>query len=521
MRCLRLLSLNLLVFAIGTLFPSCGNFFVDQNSINGTSTSTTITNANTTNGTGTTSGVTTTGTGTTGTTGTTTFAPTGGTGTTGSTGVGTITPTTGGTATTGTTGTGTTTPTTGGTGTTGTFGTGTFGTGTTGTVATGTTGTFGTGTTGTGTGTGMTGTGLVGLFAALNPRNVDPGTLREPGQTTQGGFLFGSLGKGISVGRIDPASGNVTGSHTGTGPDSGAFVGFMVPDPKGRFLFASEMPVPPIDNQHASGSIGVFAIDRTNGTLSPVSNGSIVSPGGEKISLDPTGRFLYTVIDDGIAAYSINRSSGMLTAIPGSPFGGNIGNLVVVSPDGKYLYNVGSGKASSYTLDSTTGKPTATGRAISTDAAPELDIAVSPSGKFLFIADRSTTIKVLSIGTDGTLMPLSPSPDIGHRDTSMVIHPSGAFLYVGSASDGGGNGGVDAFHVDSSGNVTSIGGSSYSTSANALHVTIDASGKYLYVSTPKGVNSFEIDQTTGELTSSSSSPAIGNLAYSQVIAAGP
>jgi 6-phosphogluconolactonase (cycloisomerase 2 family) len=496
MRCLRLLALNLLVFAIGALFSSCDNFFVDQSSTNGTSnSSTTNTNGNTTNGTGTTTGVTTTGTGTTGTTGT--FSPTGGTGTTGTTAVGTV-PTTGGTGTTGAIGTGTITPPTGGTGTTGTFGTGTTGTGTTG-----------------------VGTGLGGLFAAVDPRSA-----RGPGQIAQSGFLYGSPGKGIKVGRIDAATCNLTDTHIGTGADNGGIIAFMVPDPKGRFLFTSSTSGSSGD-QHANGGIDVLAIDRANGSLRPIPNDSIVlNQGGQKISIDPTGRFLYTVIDGGIAVYSIGASSGALTAIPGSPFGGNIGNLVVVSPDGRYLYNVGSdnvgsGKALLYALDATTGEPTASSPAISTGAAPESDVAVTPDGKFLFIVDRSTTVKVIGIAADGSLTPLSPSPDIGgHRNISVAIHPSGEFVYVANTSDAIGSGGVQAFRLDSSGNLTSIGGAS-AAGANYLQIAIDASGKYLYASTLKGVTAFEIDQATGELTSSSSSMARSNLAYSQVMAAGP
>jgi hypothetical protein len=74
--------------------------------------------------------------------------------------------------------------------------------------------------------------------------------------------------------------------------------------------------------------------------------------------------------------------------------------------------------------------------------------------------------------------------------------------------------------LDSSGNLTSIGGAS-AASANSLQIAIDASGKYLYASTLKGVTTFEIDRATGELTSSSTSMASGNLAYSQVMVAGP
>lgn len=500
MRCLPLLRLNLPVFVITVLLSSCDNFFVNQNSTNGTSTSNT--NSSTTTGTGTTSGVTTTGTGsisstgtgtgTTGTTGTTTFAPTGGTGTTGTTGVGTI-PTSGGTGTTGATGIGTT-PATGGTGTTGAFGT---------TV---------TGTTGTGTGTGTTGT-TVGSFASAHP------PARDTGHIAQSGFLYSTAGAGISAGRIDPASGNVTDTHVGGGSDG--FIASLAADPNGRFLFASVTSSSSSTNPHANGRIDVLAIDRTNGTLGPVANGSIVlNQGGQKISLDPTGRFLYTVIDSGIAVYSIDHSSGTLTAIPGSPFGGgNLGNLVAVSADGKYLYNAGNGNASAYTLDSTTGKPTATGTATSTGAAPESDIAVSSTGEFLFIVDRSTTVKVLGLDANGNLVPLAPSPDTGHRNTSIAIHPSGKFVYVANTSDGGGSGSVLAFSLDSSGNLKSIEGTSDAARANFSQIAIDESGKYLFASTPNGVTSFEIDQSTGALTSKS--VASGNLAYSQVIVAGP
>ena len=107
--------------------------------------------------------------------------------------------------------------------------------------------------------------------------------------------------------------------------------------------------------------------------------------------------------------------------------------------------------------------------------------------------------------TTGALTVVPSSPVLaGSNLESIVVHPSGNFVYLGDCcvSD------VLAFSIDrTSGALTAVPGSPFAVPDPALvSVAVHPSGKYLYASTAHGVRAFAIDANTGVLTQIAGSP---------------
>ena len=93
---------------------------------------------------------------------------------------------------------------------------------------------------------------------------------------------------------------------------------------------------------------------------------------------------------------------------------------------------------------------------------------------------------------------------------SLAVEPTGRFLYL----QNGNQGGVYGFALDqATGALTALPGSPYLT-ANGNALTVDASGRFVYVakpSTPTGVITLAINQSTGALTAVTGSPVAGTF----------
>src|SRR5437870_8121278 len=320
-----------------------------------------------------------------------------------------------------------------------------------------------------------------------NRRNPDPTLGREPwnfsrtkrrGRTSSGPqarFLFVSdfTGSLVRVFNIDNSNGRlkeVTGSPfpvDASGPRG------LVTDVGGKFLFVADFN---------SNEISVFNIG-SNGALTRVT-GSPFFVGGSSpafLLLHPSGNFLYTSNlnspTGAISAFSINATTGALTQISGSPFptaGSSPGPSSMASdPAGKFLYVSLGGTANAnnqvaaFTVNSSTGALTPIAGSPVTVGRDPQGLAVTPDGKFLFIANfLDNTISAFSIdAASGVLTPITGSPFTANNAPSrVVIDPSGKFLDV--TNNVGGD--ISVFTINASTNASTgllspIAGSPFGT----------------------------------------------------------
>lgn len=270
-------------------------------------------------------------------------------------------------------------------------------------------------------------------------------------------------------------------------------------------------------------------------TGSPFSSGTNTT----SVSIDPTGKFLYTADSGGdstfpasptsISVFTINATTGVLllaTQVGAcTPTSTDLANYVVTDSAGFLFASTALGSICSFSISSTGTPQQAAGSPFSVNALGQStlfprSVTVDPFGKFLYTADGS--VSGFSIGSDGRLTQVSGSPyTLGSATaaTSVLADPLGRFLWVDH-----GFAAIDCFSINSSTGVLSLLGFpltspnpyiaiTTSPATSSLPMAADPSGKFLYVLTQPGdvaqnfsISGFAIDPTTGKLTLVPGSP---------------
>ena len=189
----------------------------------------------------------------------------------------------------------------------------------------------------------------------------------------------------------------------------------------------------------------------------------------------------------GISAYSIDSQSGSLTPVPGSPYAdAGLPWSLAIDPKARFAYvaNRGSDTIGAYTIDEATGalRPVA-GSPFPQDPALNselpVSLAVDPAGKFLFVANYNTqTVRAYQINqTTGALTqaPGSPFPaEINPQ--SVTVDLSGRFVYVANGYHNS-NGTISAYSVDqNTGSLTPVSGSPFTVPIDQSKSTFPGPG---------------------------------------------
>jgi 6-phosphogluconolactonase (cycloisomerase 2 family) len=129
--------------------------------------------------------------------------------------------------------------------------------------------------------------------------------------------------------------------------------------------------------------------------------------------VDPFGKFLYAVHQNGVDCYAIDPWAGTLILIKGVAMGaGVLPRSIAIEPSGRFAYvaNAISGTVSLFSVDSTNGNLTALG-SVPAGASPNA-ITVDASGRFAYVVNQvSNDVSVYSINSvSGALSPLSAVP---------------------------------------------------------------------------------------------------------------
>jgi 6-phosphogluconolactonase (cycloisomerase 2 family) len=139
-------------------------------------------------------------------------------------------------------------------------------------------------------------------------------------------------------------------------------------------------------------------------------------------------------------------------------------------------------------------------------AGPLNSMVLHPSGQFLYVVQSPGTIQEFS--TNATTGSLSAGPTVkpGGADLRVAaIDPAGKFMYVTDLTVGR----IFAYQINpSNGSLTAVPGSPFTISATAEPniPVVDSTGHFLYVSLLSGLAGFAIDSSTGALTPIPGSP---------------
>jgi len=250
------------------------------------------------------------------------------------------------------------------------------------------------------------------------------------------------------------------------------------------------------------------------------------STGTQSLALaaDPSHRFLYVANaqSSDISAFRINAASGSLSVVQGSPFPAEFGmySLVVDPLSGQFLYAVSgsSEKLWVYTINTSTGALSplpGTPMPIAPSGTVSSSVVIDPSGKYLYVTNESSGPGGASIygfsrdATTGALMPLVGFPiAVDGLANRSVFDRTGKFLLTTGTGVFGLDGGVDVLTLNTSNCALGATGPPVQVGDDPAGIVVDASGNYVYVPNTADVtiSAFTFNQATGGLTAISGSP---------------
>src|SRR4029077_5881163 len=316
-------------------------------------------------------------------------------------------------------------------------------------------------------------TGALGAAISVPTANTATGLVADPA----GKFLYatdeitGSI-RGFSINPANAALAELAGSPFPGRPDGFPIFpsGILVTDRQGKFVY------------EVRGSL--WGLTRSDtGALAPF--GAPLSTGGFTASFDPTDRFVYSGECDSrfvlpVCLFTLNTATGNLTPVP-MGFLASLDHVTVhdaaVDPGGSFVYASGVFDPS-----------------LPTQPPAPVEVVLS------FAMDPNTG--VLS-PLPALITNLQPVADF----TDIAVHPSGKFLFVNASSK------IFAFTINAQGALSPVPGSPFpgkSTGPTGAGFRLDANGQFLYEEmidlnfppspAASGIMGFHIDQNTGALT---------------------
>jgi 6-phosphogluconolactonase (cycloisomerase 2 family) len=212
--------------------------------------------------------------------------------------------------------------------------------------------------------------------------------------------------------------------------------------------------------QDDSSTIQAFAIDRTTGTLNPISGNPFPSVSADSVASDPTGRFLFVGSDTTgqISVFQINATTGALVAAPGSPFSAfnlDFAHTLAVDGSGKFLYaSQGSHFLPIYgfSIDQNTG---ALSQVIGSPFLLNVaEVRTDFTGKYTvgltgIVGDNHLYVFAID-PTTGALAPVTGSPFATSATTpyDLRVHPSSQFVYSFGQDINGNVAAIEGFQLD-------------------------------------------------------------------------
>ena len=228
-----------------------------------------------------------------------------------------------------------------------------------------------------------------------------------------------------------------------------------------------------------------------------------------------------------ISGYTVN-TDGTLTAASGNATTAGIIPAAMALDSNGHLFvaNQGrqcdptSGTISVFSVSGTgltaVGSITAVGAPGDLENPGPAGIAVTPDGKFVYVANRfDGSVSQYSVDTSSGALAFILNYAVGTAPIGMAITPDGGFLYV--ANSGANSNSVSAFAIcnqvvttcsspnQPDGTLTAVFGSPFSSGLGPVAMVIEPTGKFLFVADQQSdeISEFRISKGTGVLAANS------------------
>lgn len=316
-------------------------------------------------------------------------------------------------------------------------------------------------------------------------------------------------GKGISVYRIEPASGAWTLVHALNAVHN---PGFLALDRRQRFLYAAHGD---------SGEVSSYAIDKATGRVALLNRQPTEGDNSPHLTVDPENRYVVLANGPGVAVYPINGDGSLAPAScilvpPGEPGPyrreqghGAHPHQVLFGSGGRFFVapDKGVDRVHVYGIDYAKGKvvPGDPPFVKTRYGAGPRHIAFHPEGRYAYLINEldSTVTAYRWDAGRGTLDPFQvitslPTDYTGdNTGAEIAVAASGAFVYASNR----GHNSVVAYAVDPQNGTLSHVGWVSTQGRKPRFFTLDPSGSLLYVAneTSDTIVEFRVDRNSGKL----------------------
>jgi|SRR5579871_759698 6-phosphogluconolactonase len=317
--------------------------------------------------------------------------------------------------------------------------------------------------------------------------------------TNSTSFVYVALSQNnqILAYREDPNSGILTQIAGSPIQSESTGVHTLLIHPSKKFLYAANT---------GSNSVSLFTIGG-GGALTQFTPDWSAGTAPTLLQIDSTGSFLYVGNSLGVYSFSIDSSTGHLTQV--SSFATGLPPLnMALSPSGKFLYvTLASTQAGSpgiiEILSTNAGALSIAGSQFPQTGAGPYGIAITPNGSFLYVSNLTdNTLSEFAVKSDGSLSSLGiiGQSSLYSNPISLMTDLTGKYLFVANSQS---SGNVAGYTISSTGGLAIVNTSPFSTAAQPAVMAIDSGGKYVFVGNEGSsaeIQSFTLDPGSGTLT---------------------
>jgi 6-phosphogluconolactonase len=262
-----------------------------------------------------------------------------------------------------------------------------------------------------------------------------------------------------------------------------------------------------------------FLLDETTGALA---NGATASTGAKPAFpvVSPDGHFLFVSnSEDGtISRFALDGNGGMLAGAPAVALVNPLARPydLAVAPSGNFLY-VGTipNAVEVFSINKQTGALIAIEGSPFYVPSEASQIVLTHSGRFLYaLGDHSDSIYMFSVDAATGVLATLGTLHTGLDPAGLATDPSDNYLVIGTAFTEK----VFVYRIDASGILQQTAVSQASSGLAAMHPTFSADGRFLFTEDPytNGILAYTFDAATGLITPVPGSPFLDNQSPTSV-----
>jgi DNA-binding beta-propeller fold protein YncE len=137
-------------------------------------------------------------------------------------------------------------------------------------------------------------------------------------------------------------------------------------------------------------------------------------------------------------------------------------------------------------------------------------LLITPNNSYVYVSLGSLGVQILTLGTGGALAAGNPpsyvlpvSTSVSPSDRGLASDPLSAFLFVAEI-----NTGLRVLSIGTGGSLKEVSGSPYAVGTGPIGVLLDTTGSYVYVANQgsNNISAFTLTAASGKLTAIAGSP---------------